>query len=1670
MKGKNKRRRWQKLATLLLCGTLCASNVMSQNLYVYAEEFIEYEANVEEQEEELITDNSGSALDENEIIENPGDDSEENEETESPGNESDEDEKEEDSKSSLDDDEIAGNPEDDSDEDGCAENTGENSDEGEIINDEDRYDEDDADDTNQGEESDAEYVDQQEETANVLVMAEINNIASGSYTEDGSNLTWVIDSNGKLTVSGTGEFAPISTVPSISNNRQAPWRKYSDDITSASIKVTGMTDASCMLDGLWKLTEVDLSGFDASSVTNMARMFERCENITSIDLSSLDTSNVTDMFCMFNLCFNLKSLNLGGKFSTENVTNFRQMFASCWELETLDLSNFNTEKATTMQYMFSSCLSLKKLDLRNFDTSNVEGLVNYVYVDGLNGMFSNCESLTEVNLSSFKTPKVTSLNSMFYHCKSLTKVDLSSFDTRNVMSMISMFEGCSNLSEVNLSSFNTASLTHTSCMFLDCSSLEELDLSNFDLSKVWTTLALFNGCTNLSKIKTPYNYNADEAEPAVLPKAQDSDVWYQPDGTEITNLPKNLSYSITITRNEIPEGPHIEATKTKIEYECGDMIAIDDLTVTWYDKNGAPTKLDSNRYTTNVGQLDTKTPGKRMLTITYVDDSGVTYGTTIELMVTLTLNQLNTSIELPEEERIYNKKAWSPVPTVNVTIEGNRKPLNAETDYTVDYSNNVNVGTEAMVIIKGINDYKGEVSCSFTIGKAEAHLIANDMILAVNDELPQTQDYSYEVTGLIDDDSLISEPTFKCDVQDTSYIGTYTIIPENADAGNNYTIIYHNGILKVAEERVIYTVTFNLMGHEKNNGVDIDVKEITDVKSGSVIDAPIAMQEGDIIEETREDTGKTSYVFTGWYKDTTFVAKQKWSFDTDTVQDDTTLYACWLEKGSVGDTGLQFSIQEIQDQYYTGSAIKPTVYVYTADGKTLLKSGKDYTIKYANNTEADTEAERTQGGIGHTIDDAANGFSKNIAYVIITGKGNYRETIYKNFHILPAEIATKDGNVAAGVTLKYSDQLVINAKKAQNPLSSLKYKKAMKLGQDFMITLKAEDDVKYDTEDEDWSKHGNSATTEKSADGKKYITPAIPKGYSGTFTMTVEGRGNYTGTITKTVVVAEKERLMKNASISLGKDIKSWSYDKTNGKAVTLTPGYMVTTESKTKEYYAIRNGQSEKEENANSIFLVKVKDGKMTRYLRADESDFFVSYTNNIAVGTATMTITGNPEKGYYGFKNVTFKIVGTAFNTKNVTVVDEKTGASEGETALAASMLYTGRAVTQNKVTLKTSDTAVRNGISPETFIYGKHYTISYKNNIKKGTATMTFTAKPESGYTGSIKKTFKITPQSLLDADFAETGMTKEDPDRQKNTRQIRWSDSNPAIYSKNGAELSFTLRNADGIEMKLGTDYTVSYKNNKTVTENNGDITNPPILTIKGKGNYAGILTVTFRIQQADIRTALEEGTSLTVSASSVAKKDNMQFKDFKFKILDGKKALSDTKDYTLDEANCTSDIIKAYAEALEQKKAGTPITALEPKVKITGIGNYIGTKEISLADYIYVTKLTGSTLYVVISEETYTGAQIIPKEVTVYYGDAADVKKANRAVKLDETALTTTYKLTKLTPKTAIGGDGDYTLTYGANNTAGKNKGSMTITGAGMYGGSVTVKFEIHKRNVYSPSE
>lgn len=99
--------------------------------------------------------------------------------------------------------------------------------------------------------------------AKINITISLKDGVSGAY----EGITWKIEADGKLTVEGTGEFSKATSTS------RAPWYNYRKKIETAEIRVTGMQDASYMFYGCDKLTSIDVSGFDTSSVTNMPGMF-----------------------------------------------------------------------------------------------------------------------------------------------------------------------------------------------------------------------------------------------------------------------------------------------------------------------------------------------------------------------------------------------------------------------------------------------------------------------------------------------------------------------------------------------------------------------------------------------------------------------------------------------------------------------------------------------------------------------------------------------------------------------------------------------------------------------------------------------------------------------------------------------------------------------------------------------------------------------------------------------------------------------------------------------------------------------------------------------------------------------------------------------------------------------------------------------------------------------------------------------------------------------------------------------------------------------------------------------------------------------------------------------------------------------------------------------------
>ena len=292
------------------------------------------------------------------------------------------------------------------------------------------------------------------------------------------------------------------------------------------------------------------------------------------------------------------------------------------------------------------------------------------------------------------------------------------------------------------------------------------------------------------------------------------------------------------------------------------------------------------------------------------------------------------------------------------------------------------------------------------------------------------------------------------------------------------------------------------------------------------------------------------------------------------------------------------SVSSVADQKYTGSAISPAVTV--KDGTKTLTKDTDYTVSYANNTNAGT------------------------ATITITGKGNYTGTKTATFKIT--------GKNASGLTVSaIADQTYTGS--AIKPT----------------VTVK------------DGSKTLTSGT--------HYTVSYSNNVNVGTATVTITGKGNYTETKTATFKI-----VARSASELTISSVADQTY---TGSAITPA---------------------------------VTVKDGTKTL---TSGTDYTVSYSNNVNVGTATVTITG---KGNYTEIAIgSFNIVGK--NAANFTV------------SAIADQTYTGSAI-KPAVTVKDGT---------KTLTKGTDYTVSYTNNTNVGTATVTITGK--GNYTGTKKLTFKI-----------------------------------------------------------------------------------------------------------------------------------------------------------------------------------------------------------------------------------------------------------------------------------------------------------------------------------------
>ena len=677
---------------------------------------------------------------------------------------------------------------------------------------------------------------------------------------------------------------------------------------------------------------------------------------------------------------------------------------------------------------------------------------------------------------------------------------------------------------------------------------------------------------------------------------------------------------------------------------------------------------------------------------------------------------------------------------------------------------------------------------------------------------------------------------------------------------------------------------------------------------------------------------------------------------------------------------------------YTGKAQTQSITVKYRN-KTL-KNGKDYTVSYQNNINAGT------------------------AYVIIKGKGSYSGTVKRSFTIKPA-IIYKQCTFYKIASQYYTGSQIKPVPKIKNGTTTLKN------GTDFTLTY--QNNVNKGTAKVYIKGKGNysgscsltfsitarpvstlkitvpSATyngkAQKPAVTVKYNTYKFKNGTDytlsyknntkiGTATVTVKGKGKLSGT--KSVTFKINAKPIKNAVITYNNSLtyngstlspavtvkygnatlkKNTDYTVAYSNNVNAGTGTITITGKgiyggSVKKTFTIKklgisatavSGTGNKVYTGSAIKPVPaVKAGGRTL---KNGTDFTVSYKNNTEPGTATLIVNG--KGNYSGSVSKTFKITARAINDVEVTVPDT---------------VFTGEQVRPDVVV----------SYGSYQFISDSDYTLSFKDNVNIGTASVVVTGKNH--LSGSRTVTFPIEKADISSTEIAVKNATF----------------TGSAIKS----DVDVRLGN---VTLKEGTHYTLSYKNN--VNAGTAQV------TISGKGSLEGAVTMSFTIAKADISkasisangtyapdgvkiginakfgnytlkssdysftapTAAGEQT-LTISGNgNFSGKTTVKCNVAKADIANAKSSLSlstDGKGYTVtviyDGVLLTQD--KDYKVAVTESTTG--VSAV-----ITGIGNYGGTATISgISNELEAFE----NAVVTIGKVTYNGTAQLPS-VTVKIG-------------------------------------------------------------------------------------
>ncbi len=525
--------------------------------------------------------------------------------------------------------------------------------------------------------------------------------------------------------------------------------------------------------------------------------------------------------------------------------------------------------------------------------------------------------------------------------------------------------------------------------------------------------------------------------------------------------------------------------------------------------------------------------------------------------------------------------------TPDVTVKDGETVLTKDTDFSVSYESNENVGTGKATIV-GIGLYSGQVEKTFTINKADITPTAPTAMTQLT--------YNGQAQTLVAAGSITGPGNLEaCEMQYSLDGQTYAKELPTATNAGSYTVFYkvvgdanHNGvdaqfinvaIYKAALTNVLLQASTLTYNQQEQSPV------ITSVKAGT-LDVPAeaytisgnkATNVGNYLIEILPKDDAQNYDGT---------AKAQWSI----VAADAQLFTIQLSNSSL---------------VYNGTELKPTATV--KDGDAVLVEGTDYTLAYTNNVNVGT------------------------ATVTATGIGNYSGTKTATFTITQADMVITAPTVKEGLVYTTQAQALANAGTVEGgelfySLDNTQWTTTVPTGteaKEYTVYYKIVNDANHKAVEPQQFKVTIDKATLTAAQltesnfiyNQQEQTALVSYVNAGTIVVpatSYDVEGN------KATNVGNYEAKMTGKGNFKGEVKVQWSIVAANANLFNITLG--------TTEY--IYDGTEKKP-------AVTVKDGSA---VLVEGIDYTLAYTANTAAGTATVTATG--KGNYTGTQTATFTI----------------------------------------------------------------------------------------------------------------------------------------------------------------------------------------------------------------------------------------------------------------------------------------------------------------------------------------------------------------------------------------------------------------------------------------------